>query len=390
MRRKVSAIFSLFSLLIGMIIALPPIVLLQWSVQLAATEISWLSTLAGAVAVLIRPRHWRTVLVSLLGIWLSTGPYRQFRQAVRQNDLELRASLGASYLDNIPQAVRSQLQQKPLSLRRFFYLNLKSTQAEVIRDVPYLDVETRTLVMDIYKPNKPSIRPEGYPCVVTIHGGSWRSGDKGQYFADAYRRMADQGYMVFDIQYRFSQEARWPAQHEDVANALRWVAKHATEYGGDKDCLALMGRSAGGFLALHGAYRSVPEVKVKAVIAAYAPVDLRLWPMNPGSVGVLLMGGVPHEMPERYYDSAVTTHLHKDCPPTLLLHGGKDSVVPILHSQVLQQSLEQVGVTCALIDVPWGQHGFDGNTNGLGAQLAQYYLDRFLAWTMYNGAMPMD
>ena len=64
--------------------------------------------------------------------------------------------------------------------------------------------------------------------------------------------------------------------------------------------------------------------------------------------------------------------------------------MPILHSQVLQQSLEQVGVTCALIDVPWGQHGFDGNTNGLGAQLAQYYLDRFLAWTMYNGAMPMD
>lgn len=390
MRRKVSAIFSLFSLLIGMIIALPPILLFQWSVQLAATEISWLSTLAGAVAVLIRPRHWRTVLVSLLGIWLSTGPYRKFRRTVRQSDLEMQASLGASYLDEIPPAVRRQLQQKPLSLRRFFYLNLKSTQAEVIRDVPYRDVETRTLVMDIYKPNKPSIRPEGHPCVVTIHGGSWRSGDKGQYFADAYRRMADQGYVVFDIQYRFSQEARWPAQHEDVANALRWVAEHAAEYGGDKDCLALMGRSAGGFLALHGAYRSVPEVTVKAVIAAYAPVDLRLWPMNPGSVGVLLMGGVPHEMPERYYDSAVTTHLHKDCPPTLLLHGGKDSVVPILHSQVLQQSLEQVGITCALIDIPWGQHGFDGNTNGLGAQLAQYYLDRFLAWTMYNGATPMD
>ncbi|MCA9886031.1 MAG: alpha/beta hydrolase [Anaerolineae bacterium] len=390
MRRKIAAIFSLFSLFIGMLIALPPLLLFQWSVQLAATEISWVSALAGTVAVVVQPRHWRTVLVSMLGVWLSTGPYRQFRKAIRHNNLEMNAALGAGYIDSVPQSIRHQLQTKPLSLRRLFYLNLKSIQAEVIRDVPYLDVETRTLVMDIYKPKKPALRKKGYPCIVTIHGGSWRSGDKGQYFADSYRRMADQGYLVFDIQYRFSQEARWPAQHEDVTNALKWIAEHAAEYGGDKDNLALIGRSAGGFLALHGAYRALPEVKVKAVIAAYAPVDLRLWPMNPGSVGVLLMGGVPHEMPERYYDSAVTSHLHEDCPPTLLLHGGKDSVVPIMHSQVLQQSLTVSGVTCALVDIPWGQHGFDGNTNGLGAQLAQYYLDRFLAWSMYGGDKPMD
>lgn len=146
-----------------MLIALPPLLLFQWSVQLAATEISWVSALAGTVAVVVQPRHWRTVLVSMLGVWLSTGPYRQFRKAIRHNNLEMNAALGAGYIDSVPQSIRHQLQTKPLSLRRLFYLNLKSIQAEVIRDVPYLDVETRMLVMDIYKPKNPHSAKRAIP-----------------------------------------------------------------------------------------------------------------------------------------------------------------------------------------------------------------------------------
>jgi acetyl esterase/lipase len=68
----------------------------------------------------------------------------------------------------------------------------------------------------------------------------------------------------------------------------------------------------------------------------------------------------------------------------MLVHGGMDSLVPHLHAELLLNKLRTTSSRCVLLRVPWGRHGFDGLMGGLGAQLTQYYVDRFLAWNMYQ------
>ncbi|QPC81613.1 alpha/beta hydrolase [Phototrophicus methaneseepsis] len=384
LRRIFASILSFFSFMVGLIIALPPMSFRQWAPQMAASEAGWVAAIAGAMGLALKPNRRRTIVLAGLGIWLTMRPYRQFWRGFRENDEAMRIGLGVRYLDEIAPDVRPYLQSEPLSITRLPSLSLNMTQAEIIPDVVFRETETRILKLDVYRPKTAPLRETGYPAIITIHGGSWRSGNKGQYFNNMYQRLTEQGYAFFDIQYRFSQEAHWPAQYEDVAAALEWVVEHAEEYGVDASRIALLGRSAGGFLALHAAYRAAPELGIKAVVAYYSPIDLRLWPLDPGSVGVQLMGGLPHEMPERYSDAAVTSHLHESCPPTMLIHGRKDSVVPILHSQVLREALDDVHVPSVLLSVPWGQHGFDGILGGPGAQMTDYHLERFLAWALYK------
>ena len=384
LRRFLAFILGIFSFIAGLIILLPPISFRQWAPQMAATEAGWVAGVAGVIGLILRPRRRWVILATGLGIWLTMGPYRQLRRAFQQNDQSMRDGLGVRYLDEIAPDVRPHLQSEPLSLRRLLSLNLKPTQAEVIQDVTFRQTETRILKLDVYRPTSAPLSDSGHPAIMAVHGGSWRSGDKGQYFNNLYHHLAGQGYVVFDVQYRFSQEAHWPAQYDDVSAALHWIVDHAGDYGVDANRLALMGRSAGGYLALHAAYRAAPELGIKAVVSYYAPVDLRLWPLYPGSIGVLLMGGLPHEMPERFADAAVTSHVSENSPPTMLIHGHKDSVVPMLHSQVLHEALGQFKVPSVILSVPWGQHGFDGILGGPGAQMTQSHLDRFLAWAFYK------
>jgi len=124
----------------------------------------------------------------------------------------------------------------------------------------------------------------------------------------------------------------------------------------------------------------VQDESVQAVVAAYPPADLRLWPAERGSALDALLGGLPDEVPDRYAQASPVMQVRPGLPPTLLIHGQRDRLMPPVHSELLANTLRAAGVTTVLLRIPWGRHGVDSLLVGLTGPMIQYDVDRFLAW----------
>jgi acetyl esterase/lipase len=236
----------------------------------------------------------------------------------------------------------------------------------------------------------PTVKNENNGAVViVVHGGSWSGGARSD-FPRWNKWLAAQGYTVFDIDYRLAQPNYLTAT-EDVRTAVRWIKTQAQEFDIDPERLALLGRSAGGHLALLAAYSAAGEAeRVRAVISFYAPIDL-LWaygiPANKkvhdGPMTLInFLGGRPDEsdeMRERYLSASSINHVTKSTPPTFLAHGGRDRVVYWKNMYRLKKKLDGAQVPHEIHFIPYGQHGFDYNINGWGSQVTASLLMRFLA-----------
>lgn len=229
------------------------------------------------------------------------------------------------------------------------------------------------------------------PCVVVVHGGGWDGGSRGQMPAWNHW-LARRGYAVAAVSYRLAPAHRWPAQRDDVRTALCWLKAHARELKVDPDRLVLLGRSAGGQIALNAAY-TTEEPRVCGVVGLYAPADLFLGyesgreddALNSRRLLRQYLGGTPDEMPERYADGSATTHVSSGSPPTLLLHGKLDTLVWERHTTRLAARLREANVPHAVIEVPWATHAFDYSLDGPGGWLTRYALERFLARVTRGG-----
>lgn len=115
----------------------------------------------------------------------------------------------------------------------------------------YAEVEGTTLRLDAYLPPR-GIAGNGAG-VIVVHGGSWNAGVRND-FPRWNRWLAEQGYAVFDIDYRLAPQPNLRTATGDVKCAVRWVKRRAADFGIDPERVALLGRSAGGHLALLAAY----------------------------------------------------------------------------------------------------------------------------------------
>ena len=111
----------------------------------------------------------------------------------------------------------------------------------------------RPLTLDLYLPPKSDTHAL-YPVIIYIHGGGWTSGHSRHagaidHFPDFLAALAKRGYVVASINYRLDGEARFPAQIEDVRDAIRWLRANAAAYQIDKTKFGIWGGSAGGHLA---------------------------------------------------------------------------------------------------------------------------------------------
>lgn len=385
----------------GGLIAAPTLHERLWIGHALFSEFPWTSAFvggAGLVTSLARsPRSPWGAALAVTGLGLSLLPLLRARTAMRAMDQAITQGLGADYEQSVPPAAWERVAPKRWTLPNSVKWRYNFPDVTITRDVVYAQPGLRPLKLDIYQPQIPPAVGTVYPAVVSVHGGAWRSYDKGGVFVPHHSYLASQGYVVFDIQYRFSQEALWPAQLEDVQCALRWVKAHARDYNIDPQRIALFGRSSGGHMSLMAAYRSNdPSVQktcaaeedssVAAVIAVYPPTDLRLWQSIPGGAIYELLGDQIDNIPQTYADASPVEFVRDGLPPTLLVQGYMDELVMPVHAELLNNLLRGTKTPVVLLRVPWGRHVFDALPSGMGAQLVQYYIDRFLAWSFYKDA----
>ncbi len=220
-----------------------------------------------------------------------------------------------------------------------------------IKDIEYGRVGDRALTLDIDLPK----HPRGpVPGLIFIHGGAWKGGERTIYHYYT-RRFAQRGYAAATVSYRLSGEATYPAAIHDVKCAVRWMRAHAAEYGIDPERLAAIGGSAGGHLAMMIGYCDAPHLEgdaghagvsseVAAVVNFYGPVDLTTEMGQKASVVKQFLATSYDQNPKRYEEASPLTHLDAHDPPTLIVHGTLDDVVPVDQADLLAKRLGELGI----------------------------------------------
>ncbi|MDQ3929392.1 MAG: alpha/beta hydrolase, partial [Chloroflexota bacterium] len=273
-------------------------------------------------------------------------------------------------------------------------------QAEGItaqRNVAYCTAGGEALKLDLFLP----ARGGGpAPVVVFIHGGSWVGGDKFE-VGLAGNELARKGYAVASINYRLGPKHKWPAQIEDAKCAVRYLRASARQYNLDPNRVAAWGSSAGGHLAAllgltdasagfdnSGQYLDQSS-RVQAVVDMFGPTDLNAFDPDKFSKGVgQAVFGVTRDRPEAREllrrASPLTYAGNAANVPFLILHGDKDSLVPLNQSQALHERLTSAGARSELIVVRNAEHGFrpSGGEVTPGIQQIRNIIDNFLDRTL--------
>jgi acetyl esterase/lipase len=247
---------------------------------------------------------------------------------------------------------------------------LIATGYRVEPDVIYLSVGGWNGKLDLYLPR----RPKGVlPTAILFHGGGWVTGTKDEISLDVLPYLA-MGFAVVNVDYRVARVATAPAAVEDSRCALRWVIRHAPQYGFDPARLVMVGSSAGAHLALMAALAPASAgfdglcpgnepMAVAAVVNFFGIVDVAdlIAPPHPRDFAVGWIGPAP-DAPARAARVSPLNYVTKGAPAVLTLHGEADPVVPYSQATRLHQALDRAGVPNRLVPIQGGGHGdFDGN-----------------------------
>lgn len=192
---------------------------------------------------------------------------------------------------------------------------------------------------DFYKPKVTGQTP----VVLLVHGGGWAGNDNRYHMAGIARKLARQGFSVFNITYRLAPEFNFPAPVDDLLEALKWLRLNHETLGIDTERTAIFGYSAGGHLAELAAMRDMPDgVNIKAVVAGGTPHFVRLDPDFP--LVREFIGKSYEDNPELYHHATPVDRVTKDFPPVFIYHGSKDELVPPLHVHRWEKRLKELGV----------------------------------------------
>lgn len=214
-------------------------------------------------------------------------------------------------------------------------------------NIVYSSVGNRDLHADVFYPAKKT--KKGYPAVVMLFGGGWKSGDKSQNVPIA-KQLAGKGYVAVTIEYRLSPEAQYPAALHDVKAAIRWLRANAKNLHADKSKVATLGMSAGGQLAaLAGTTNGITKLegnggntKQSSDVQAIIDIDGILAFHHPesaeGKVAAEWLGGTYEEKPDIWKEASALTYVSKNTPPCLFInssnprfHAGWDDMIKELN-----------------------------------------------------------
>lgn len=230
-----------------------------------------------------------------------------------------------------------------------------------LSNIIYRTIGKRKLAMDICYPSKKL--DDGYPAVLLIHGGGWRSGDKSQCVPIA-QALAGRGYVVMSVEYRLSPEEKYPAAVYDLKAAIRWMRANASLYNINPQKIAAMGFSAGGQLAAllgtTGQYNKLDgegeNKSQSSAVQAVVDVDGILAFKHPeseeGASAAAWLGGTYEQKPDAWEEASALTHTDENTPPILFInsslprfHAGRDDMIKKLNKLNICSEVKQLPET---------------------------------------------
>ncbi len=260
----------------------------------------------------------------------------------------------------------------------------------------YKTVGALPIKADVYRLKGDDVRP----VIVWIHGGALISGSRTNINAEQRKRYLDAGFVIVSIDYRLAPETKLKGIIEDVQDAFKWVRAEGPKlYKIDPKRVGVVGHSAGGYLTLMTGFAVEP--RPQALVAFYGYGDItNEWYSKPDkfyrenrklvtkeeaykSVGTKettgprpgqfylycrqnglwpkeVAGFDPDKEPVAFDRFCPIRNVTKEYPPTLLLHGDKDTDVPHQQSVDMAAELKKHSVVHGFISIQNGGHGFDG------------------------------
>lgn len=389
---------SIAALFLAMWIVVPAPTRVLLPLAVGAPELSAWIVIASLVALLLAAgaaktsRSARAAFVfALAALLLGVSPFVRFAGASRAALAEWRRA--APQFDEVAfvasGAVPLRAPIDVATLLAGLSADRVTRPSRVTRAVPFAVRGGEMLTVDVYAPvDSVALNSPERPVLVQVYGGAWQRGEPSD-FAEFAEYFAARGWVVFAVDYRHAPLFRYPAQLDDVREAISWIGTHAAQYGADTSRMVLIGRSAGAHLAMLAAY-TPGAPRVRGVISYYGPVDLVEGyrappspdPLDVRAVERAFIGGTPAQLPEAYRSASPISFAGTTQPPTLLVYGGRDHIVEPRFGRQLRDSLRAHDTPVVHVEIPWAEHAFDAVPHGPSGQLARYITERFAAWVI--------
>jgi acetyl esterase/lipase len=378
-------VFALAVFLASLLALFPAPTYLAWELSIGVTE--WGHVLALIALLVFLPGWNRTasgrisVLFGTFAIPLALSPLLRALPVAETLPSKVTSAFGGR---NPSQGPGAAARPRPLVYRDLF--TGVYTPAIRIDTATYVMRNGKPLSLDLYRPASPRTGP--LPLVVMIHGGSWRGGSRRD-LPELNRYLAARGYAVAAVSYRFAPANPHPAASNDIRAAIQFLKSNARRLGVDATRIALIGRSAGGQLALLEAYTG-RDPGIRGVVAMYAPSDQVFGYENPSNPRVInstvilenYLAGNPRTKPEAYRTASPINFVSRSTVPTLLVHGVKDELVWVRQSERLDAKLAAANRPHFFLKLPWATHGCDYNFSGPCGQMSTYAIEIFLGEVM--------
>jgi len=245
-------------------------------------------------------------------------------------------------------------------------------KVEIIPDVVYGHKDGMALTFDVIKPKA---NANGAAVIFMVSGGWVSNYMPPQQTAERFKDLLDKGFTFIALRHGGSPKYLIPDIVADVRRGVRFIRFNAKQWGIDPNRIGVYGGSAGGHLSLmigtasdNGDTNAKEDFmkesdRVASVVAYFPPVDLRpiVRGLNPERTGTQTdrFPALNFEK-EKAPDYSPIVFVTPDDPPTLLIHGDKDTLVPIINSKTIYEAFQKNNVKTNFVTIEGAGHGFQG------------------------------